>query len=262
MRTVKKKKQIETVEISDAFTLVPGSGYIDMYTPVSINSNNRAVAISSGDFLGITVPSDIGSVVFTGNVYDLGGNVPPTGIYLIWRDGRLSWVDQLLYSDTIAYRVYNNQIIKEFNMSYATGKSDAADYKEYLGESIANWAAAPVIGCPIKLVSGSPSPATAADEVIYGVVYSSTTVTDPGGGADTYDITILVSEADFSHTHGLAATKYGKPLFVQVYTYSGTTTFTDIWDTELPNSGYSHPLFLINDADTLHYNGIVRPAAI
>lgn len=262
----KRKKTNRLVPFGDGIVVAPGGGLIRNYRPVTF-FRGRAVEVDYGDFRGIRVPSETGSAIFIGSSYDLTGLPRPPKRFLVTRSGTHMWVDEPISGDVVHYRLLENIIIKELNMSYATGKADSADYKEYSTQASA-WAASPFKGLPVNLDGGSLSPATCQDEVVYGIIHSvnSYTISEDVNGTATdvpyYDITVQIAEGDTAITHNLGTQAQGKPLFIQDYTFGGSTTFADAWDTEQPSSGFSHPLFLVNDADSLHYNGIVRPSVI
>jgi hypothetical protein len=147
-------------------------------------------------------------------------------------------------------------------MSYATGKQDASDYATFENQLVAQWSAPPFELCPVKLSSTGVVPANSADEVPYGVVHSSQAITDENGATTGYDIKVLIAESDYDFNHGYDSSNYGKILFIQDYTFGAGKTFADAYSTDAPQSGFTHPLFIVVDTDTLHYNGTIRPEAI
>jgi hypothetical protein len=188
------------------------------------------------------------------------------------RLGKIIWVNNHVRGDVIKAIIYNNSItILENIMSYATGKQDASDFALYQNQNLTDWAHPPVTFCPVKLEGGGVKPAQADDEVLYGVIHSSQAVyndvTDPNTGVVSqvlagYDIKILIAESDVDASHGYANSDGGAVLFVQNYTISQTSTFADMYSMNAPSTGFTHPLFIIVDSDTLHYNGTIRPEAV
>lgn len=259
----KNKAVASVVRINDSVVLVRGSGFVGYWQPVDVIDGYATRTDKLESMLGLTIPYPIGGAVLSVGSYDFADLTPPPGRYFVERDGALLWDNDVEADDVIiAYVVRNSIFIKENKMSYATGKSDLSDYKKYNNVSLASWPGAPFKGCPIKLVNGVPSPATSSDEVVYAIVDSLTAIQDDQGATTGYDITALVSEGDISLTHGVAQEHYGKPLYVQNYTYGGTTAFADVYSHDAPAVGFTHPVFLINDASTLHYNGTIRPAVV
>jgi hypothetical protein len=262
----KRKKTELLVPFGDGIVLVPGGGLIRNYRLVAF-FRGRAVEVDFGSFNGLRVPSKAGSAIFVGDSYDISGLAYPPNRFLVTRAGTHVWVAEPEQGDVVQYRQIQNFIIKESKMSYATGKADSADFKSFDVQQ-SSWTAQPIKGLPIQLDNGAPAFANCQDEVIYGIVHAVTTYTQNEniGGVDTdvdyYNITVQIAEGDVDINHGFASETYGKPLFVQDYTFGGTTSLNDIWSTELPSSGFSHPMCLVNDAGSLHYNGIVRPAVI
>jgi hypothetical protein len=158
-------------------------------------------------------------------------------------------------------------------MSYATGKSDFKDTKQYVDQ---NWSADPILLQPVKVSSAGLAPAYASDEVIVGVVHSFESrqvplldeqgqeQVDAQGNTITttlYDISVLIAEADVDCPNQ-ASEDIGKPLYVQSAYVQSTATFSDIYSVVPPASGYTHPLFIVTDQDSAHYNGTVRPEKI
>jgi hypothetical protein len=208
--------------------------------------------------------SDQGSAVLVGDSHDLTGYTLPPGHYLVIRDGKFQWVDDPNTMDLILYKRYKNYIIKEFKMSFATGKSDAADFKQYSGILKSDWGADPFVGLPINNTGGVITPATCQDEIVHGIVVGFNEYTEEVEGVTTafYSVTALIANGDIQVSNGAATVDYGSALFLQDYTFGSTTTFSDVWSKDEPTSGFSHPSLIINDNQSVHYNNMIRPVAI
>ena len=148
-------------------------------------------------------------------------------------------------------------------MSYATGKSDFSDYKIYSNQLVATWSYAPVKFQPVSISGGSLAPAYHDTEVIYGVVLSSSAIVDENDQTTGYDIKVLIAEAELEEsTLNMQSETFGEPLYVQDYSAEANPTFADMYDVEPPSTGFTHPLYIVSSATSLHYNGTVRPDAV
>jgi len=188
--------------------------------------------------------------------------LPPNGRYLTIENNEFVWRDKVALGQPIfASIVMNYILITETIMSYATGKSDFADHKTYLNQGIANWSYAPVKGQPTCFVNGELAPAFASTEIIYAVVLESQPVVDNTGATTGYDIKVLIAEAGIDGFSNQSA-DIGQVLYVQDYSANANPGFTDMYNTQAPNAGFTHPLFKVTGLSTLHFNGTVRPDAI
>jgi hypothetical protein len=207
--------------------------------------------------IGLVVSLNPPSVLYNGQ-FELEDSRPPAR-YLVVRVGELIWTDIVTKNDMIlVYEVHSNLIsIGENIMSYATGKSDFKDTKTYENQG---WANAPIQLQPVKLDSNGLAPAVATDEVIVGIIASFEAVVDQAGNT-TYDITIMVAEADLACPSQPAST-IGQPLYVQETYTQATANFSDIYSVNPPSDGFTHPLLIVTAQESVHYNGTVRPEKV
>jgi hypothetical protein len=237
-----------------------------LWQPVSFDSGMASTPLSGDKIVGVTVNDPFSGVVLLGGSYHLSGYAPP-GRFLTDNGQNIDWRNNVNLGDIVfAYQIYNTIFVKENIMSYATGKSDFKDSKTYLGQAVANWPYAPNKHQPVKMVNGDLIPAQSTDEVIYAIVIDSQAVqTDVGGVMTTtsYTIEVLIAEAELEDSAlSFNNSETGQPLYVQDYSNVATPTFNDIYSVNPPTSGFTHPLFIVTSATSIHYNGTVRPDII
>jgi hypothetical protein len=241
-----------------------------MWTPVSFDTGFPTEALSTSRKIAVVVPHDVGGTVLRDGSYPLLDIMPPNK-YLVRRLGNYMWVGIPKPYDFVICGVINKYLMMENKMSYATGKSDFGDHKTYANQSASGWSYVPVAYQPVKFSGGQLVPAHSTDEVIYGIVLSSaaveTTQTDENGNQTTsvtgYDLKILIADAELTDASlSFAQSNYGSPLYVQDYSAEANPTFNDIYDMNAPSTGFTHPLYLISGATSMHYNGTVRPEQV
>ena len=245
-----------TIEIQDAD--------IRLWQPVSFDNGIGSTALTGDNIIGVAINDPFMGVILVGGSYRLQGSTPP-GRYLTDNRVSIAWRNNVRMGDVVfAYVLYNTLFVKESIMSYATGKGDFSDTKHYPNQPVANWPYPPVKYQPVQMVEGALKPAYADTEVIYAIVLGSEEITDAEGAVTGYHVAVLIAEAELEDgDQSFPNADHGSPLFVQDYSgVVGTPTFGDIYDTAAPTSGYTHPLFIITGATSLHYNGTVRPEAV
>jgi hypothetical protein len=225
-----------------------------------------STALTGDKIVGVTVNDPFSGVVLIGGSYHLSGFIPP-GRYLTDNGQSIDWRNNVFLGDVVfAYTIYNTLFVKENIMSYATGKSDFKDSKTYSNQVVANWPYAPVKHQPVKMEGGALMPAQATDEVVYAIVLDSEAVQTEVEGVMTttsYKIEVLIAEAELEDSAlSFNVSDTGKPLYIQDYSANNNPAFANIYNVAVPSEGYTHPLFIITSATSIHYNGTVRPDII
>lgn len=260
-RTAPVKKQREP---NNQLVLVRGSDWVRPWTPIVMETYGVRAANQDDSPSGVVVPYTVGNAVLTNGVHDFSGYqvAAPDGHWL----GRNSDTEQWGWHQTqpafVLARIFQHYIIKEdLNMGYAIGTKDVSDVRTYTGEMSNFGGNGPLVGQPFKHEGSSIAPATAADEVIHGVIRS--VESTESAGIYTYTVTVQIAEGDVAAASSLGGSvPSGTPLFVADYLPSSVSTVDECYSQTEPLTGFSHALVCAVDSSTLHYCGTNRPVSI
>jgi hypothetical protein len=262
LRAMKKSEPAVEVALPRSGIVSIGATYVPKWKAISFDTGIAVEAKTGDKVIGVVLNAPTTGDVLINGCAIIDDSIP--GRFLIDNGVDFVWRDYVKLGDIIhATVIYRKLFITEKIMSYATGKSDFSDYKIYQGQNVSNWSYAPVKFQPVQIAGGALTPAYADTEVIYGVVLESTQETDAQGNTTGYTIKVLIAEAELDDgTLNMPGDTHGKPLYVQNYSAVATPVFADIYSTDAPSAGFTHPLYIVSSATSLHYNGTVRPDAV